>query len=138
MTNSEQMQTDQIVDIISRTLKEFPEVRFSTLFGSAVQGRMSARSDIDIAVAGERRFSAEFKVRLAQALAAGLKREVDLVDLQSVSGLILEQALCKAVIAKNADPELYARLLKRLWYDQADMVPYVRKILEERTAQWLR
>jgi len=67
-----------------------------------------------------------------------LKKEVDLVDLQDVSGLILEQALCKAVIVKNDDHELYARLLKRLWYNQADMMPYVKQILAQRSTNWLQ
>ncbi|KIH75378.1 Predicted nucleotidyltransferase [Geoalkalibacter ferrihydriticus] len=132
------MKLDQMIDIINHTLSDFPEVRFSTLFGSAAQQRLTTRSDVDIAVAGKQKLNVDTKVRLSQALSSALKREVDLVDLQDVSGLILEQALCQAVIVKNADHELYARLLKRLWYNQADMMPYVRQILEHRSAQWLR
>ena len=99
---------------------------------------MTERSDVDIAVAGGRVFSAEEKVRLSQALSHALKREVDLVDLQAISGLILQQALCRGLIVKNDDHALYAGLLKRLWYNQADMMPYVRRILEQRRDSWLR
>jgi hypothetical protein len=67
-----------------------------------------------------------------------LGREVDLVDLQDVSGLILEQALCRSKVLKNADHLVYARLLKRLWYNQTDMMPYVKRILEQRSNRWLR
>ncbi len=121
-----------MIDIINHTLDDFPEVRFCTLFGSAAQERLTAQSDVDIAVAAQRKLTPEDKVQLSQTLCSALKREVDLVDLQDVSGLILEQALCKAVIVKNDDHELYARLLKRLWYNQADMMPYVKQILEQR------
>ncbi|OEU72406.1 MAG: hypothetical protein BA869_02190 [Desulfuromonadales bacterium C00003107] len=123
---------------IERILEDFPEVRFCTLFGSAGQGRMTAQSDVDIAVAGEQKLPIETRVRLAGALSAALGLEVDLVDLQDVAGLILEQALCRSKVVKNADHLVYARLLKRLWYNQTDMMPYVKRILEQRSNRWLR
>lgn len=123
---------------IEHVLEAFPEVRFCTLFGSAGQGRMTAQSDVDIAVAGEQKLPVETRVGLAGALSAALGREVDLVDLQDVSGLILEQALCRSRVVKNADHLVYARLLKRLWYNQTDMMPYVKRILEQRSNRWLR
>jgi putative transposase len=128
----------RLFDEIGGALEDFPEIRFCTLFGSAGQGRMTARSDVDIAVAGEQKLDVETRARLAGALSGALGREVDLVDLQDVSGLILEQALCKSKVVKNADHPLYARLLKRLWYNQADMMPYVKRVLEQRSSRWLR
>jgi hypothetical protein len=89
-------------------------------------------------MAGEQKLTADERVRLVLALSAALGREIDLVDLQDVSGLILEQALCTGQVVKNADHDLYARLLKRLWYNQADMMPYVRRILEQRSSRWLQ
>lgn len=127
-----------LVDEILKVLEDFPEVRFCTLYGSAGQGRMTAQSDVDIAVAAVEPLPVDVRVRLSLALSAAVGREVDLVDLQELSGLILEQALCKAVVVKNVDHPLYARLLKRLWYNQADMMPYVRRVLEQRSNHWLR
>jgi putative transposase len=131
-------ETGPLLRDINRVLENFPEVRFCTLFGSAGQGRLTARSDVDVAVAAERKLSVETRTRLTGALSAALGREVDLVDLQVVAGLILEQALCESKVVKNADHGLYARLLKRLWYNQADMMPYVRRMLEQRSSRWLR
>jgi REP element-mobilizing transposase RayT/predicted nucleotidyltransferase len=131
-------ETGHLLGDINTVLKDFPEVRFCTLFGSAGQGRLTARSDVDVAVAGEQRLRVETRARLATALSVALGREVDLVDLQDVAGLILEQALCRAKVVKNADHSLYAQLLKRLWYNQADMMPYVKRVLEERNGRWLR
>ncbi len=99
---------------------------------------MTEQSDVDIAVASRERLSVETRGRLAVALSCALDREVDLIDLQAVSGLILEQALCTGKIVKNADHDLYAGLLKRLWYNQADMMPYCRRILEHRSRRWLQ
>jgi len=123
---------------ITEVLKGFPEVFFATLFGSAAKGRMTEQSDVDIAVAARTRLSIETRGRLAIELSGALGREVDLVDCQAVSGFILEQALCSGVIVKNADHDLYAGLLKRFWYNQADMMPYCRQILEKRNNRWLQ
>ncbi len=123
---------------ITEVLKGFPQVVFTTLFGSAAKGRMTEQSDVDIAVAAQEKLSAESRGQLAVALSCALEREVDLIDLQAVSGLILEQALGTGKIVKNADHDLYSRLLKRLWYNQADMMPYYRRILEQRSRRWLQ
>jgi predicted nucleotidyltransferase len=125
-------------EIILRVLDGFPEVRFCTLFGSAVHGRITARSDVDIAVAEKQIMPVETRMRLSLTLSAALSREIDLIDLHAVSGAILEEALCNARVVKNSDHVLYASLLKRMWFDQADMMPYVRRMLEERIARWLR
>ena len=129
--------TKQLIRVISDVLEGFPGILFGTVFGSANKERLTPRSDVDVAVAGGKKLSLEEKVELLSALSKALGREVDLIDLQTVSGLILEQALCQASIVKNSDPSVYAELLKRLWYNQADMMPYVRRILEQRAAQWL-
>jgi len=122
---------------IADVLKQFPEIEFCTLFGSAATGRLTDASDIDIAISGAVPLSISQRRALSLELSEALQREVDLIDLQSVSGLILEQALCQAKIIRNNDSELYANLLKRLWYNQADFMPYVKRIMEERVHKWL-
>lgn len=124
--------------LITAVLKDFSTIRFVTLFGSASKGRMTVQSDVDIAVAAAQKLSVAMRGELAVALSCAIGREVDLIDLQSVSGLILEQALCTGQIVKNTDHDLYAGLLKRLWYNQADMMPYYRRILEHRSRGWLQ
>jgi len=123
---------------INEVLKDFPEIFFVTLFGSAAKGRMTTQSDVDIAVASSRKLSIEESAQLVVALSCAIGREIDLIDLQAVSGLILEQSLCHGKIIKNNDHPLYASLLKRLWYNQADMMPYYRRILEHRSNHWLQ
>ena len=124
--------------LISAVLQDYANIYFVTLFGSASKGRMTEQSDVDIAVAASERLSVDTRGRLAVALSCALGKEVDLVDLQAVSGLILEQALCTGRIVKNTDHNLYAGLLKRLWYNQADMMPYYRRILERRSEVWFQ
>lgn len=123
---------------ILRVLSGYPEIRFCVLFGSASRGALTSRSDVDIAVAGAGPLTFEEKAEIAQSLAAALGREVDLIDLSKASGLILQQALCTGRMVKNDDHDLYAALLKRLWYNQADMMPLVRRILEGRSRKWIQ
>lgn len=132
------MSTDQITEIIKTILADFPKIQFATLFGSAYTGRMVASSDVDIAVAAHKKLSVEQRVALSNSLSVALKREVDLVDLNQVSGLILEQAICQSKIVIKNDQALYAGLLKKLWYNQADMMPYVKRILMKRSEEWLQ
>lgn len=132
------MPRDILVTSIKQVLTEFPFIYFGTLFGSACSGRMTASSDVDIAVAGKEQLTVEQRLDLSSRLSQFLGREVDLIDLNQVSGLILEQALCRSVVIWNEEPEIYADLLKKLWYNQADMMPYIRRILDQRTTLWLQ
>jgi predicted nucleotidyltransferase len=122
---------------ILHVLEQFPEVKLASLFGSAARGQLTGRSDIDVAVAAETRLPLETRLAMAVQLSKALHREVDLIDLQDVTGEILQQSLCQGVKLLQKDAELYARLIQRLWFDQADMMPYRRRILAERRRRFL-
>ena len=122
---------------ILHVLEQFPEVKLAFLFGSAARGQLTSRSDIDVAVAAETRLPLETRLAMAVQFSKALHREVDLIDLQDVTGEILQQSLCQGVKLLQKDAELYARLLLRLWFDQADMMPYRRRILAERRRRFL-
>lgn len=122
---------------IRRVLEEYPQIQFATLFGSAACGQMTDQSDIDIAVAAQTALSLDVRIELADRLTQALHREIDLIDLQSVSGTILEQSLVYGRLILKKDAGLYAELIKRLWFNQADMMPYTRRILAERRRRFL-
>lgn len=105
-------QRDDIVLKIREVLKDEPEIVFALLFGSAARDRLTLESDIDIAVAAERPLSYEQRLHLISVFSRTLPWEVDLVDLQSVSGPILQQALCKGVHIKKTSSPVLAQLLK--------------------------
>ena len=81
-------------------LKQHPEIKLCLLFGSAVKGRLEPSSDIDIAVAANRLLKGEEKLEIITNLSAALPKEVDFVDLNSVSDYILQQALSQGEIEK--------------------------------------
>lgn len=118
------------VESIPRVLNDFPEIKVAILFGSAARDRLTPDSDVDIAVAGQGPLVLEMKAALVAHLSEALHHDVDLIDMQLVSGIILQQALCTGVILKS-DDVVYPALLKKMWYNQSDMMPLTRMVLEK-------
>lgn len=114
-----------------------PGLRVAILYGSAAKDRMTARSDVDVAVLFDRPLSAESKMALAAELGAELSRAVDLVDLFSLNGTLLKQILCKGRVFVRRSPEDLAALLCRMTYNQSDMMPYVVRTLQERQERFI-
>ena len=120
-----------VFERIRDVLNNFPEIHVAILFGSAVKNRLTPDSDIDIAVSGEHPLEYSQKSDLHYALSTVLSHEVDLIDLHEVSGLILRQVLGTGVIVKKDSTTLFAALLKKMWYNQADMMPHTLMILKK-------
>src|SRR5215510_10198278 len=130
------MDTD-VQAAILRVLAQFPKVHIAYLFGSAARNCLTSTSDVDIAVAADTRLPLETRLALAARMAQALHREVDLIDLQDVTGEILQQSLCRGTKLLQKDARVHADLIKRLWFDQSDMMPYRRRILAERRRRFV-
>ncbi len=122
---------------IRRVLSRFPDVKLCILFGSTALGKASNRSDVDIAVAGDKALAPDTCLELLEALSVATGREIDLVDLTVSWGPILAQALSKGIVIQNLDTALYAGLISRMLFNQADMMPYYDRILRERRERFL-
>jgi predicted nucleotidyltransferase len=70
-------------------------------------------SDLDIAVAAESSLTFDQKYDLMKALSDAFMREIDLIDLQSVAGPILQEALCTGIIIKKDSAMLFYLLIKK-------------------------
>jgi len=121
---------------VCRILQSYPEIRVAMLFGSAASGRLTKKSDVDIAVAGDAALPMQCRLDLAAELAKGVGREVDLVDMQAVSGLILQQILTTGAMLRK-DVTGYAALLKRMLFEQADMMPYTERVKQAHVERFL-
>ena len=104
-------------------LRRHEIVDLGIVFGSVASGRETEASDLDMAVAASRPLTVQEKIGLIEELAMACGRPVDLVDLNRETGLILHQALTRGTVLVNQNPVLYARLMLRMLYDQADMMP---------------
>ena len=123
--------------IVKEVLFENPQIQIGIVFGSAGSDRQRPSSDVDVAVAAMRPLDSSARMDLIDDLALRLNCPVDLVDLMSVSGVILHQALAKGQIVLNRNPMLYAQLILKMWYDQADLMPNYNMILNRRLESFI-
>jgi len=131
-------QYNKIINSLQDALKLFPEIQVVILFGSATSNRLTPRSDLDIAVAADAPLSFDQKYELTKALSDNCSREIDLIDLQSVAGPILQEALCTGIIVKKDTVSLFYQLIKKMWFNQADMMPLTRMIIINRCKRFVQ
>jgi predicted nucleotidyltransferase len=122
---------------ILERLRAHDGIEAAWLFGSLAAGTADAASDLDVAVLGKVPLPTSEKQTLIEELAQITGRPVDLIDLQTTRGPIVGRILQDGTRLFCDDPPLYAELLKRWWFDQADWMPYRRRILKTRREQWI-
>ena len=112
-------------------------LKLAIVYGSAASGTMRPGSDVDLALLYDQPLSAERKMAIAARLERDLLRTVDLVDLSTISGTILKQVLYKGRVLIQNEEGLFAVLLKKMIYNQTDMMPYVTRTLLERQRRFI-
>ncbi|UIJ38742.1 nucleotidyltransferase domain-containing protein [Desulfobaculum bizertense] len=122
---------NDINETIITTLTPHPEIQLAFVFGSANSGKMRQDSDVDIAVLAKSKLTINMRLTLREELSLALRREVDIVDLFTAYGTILKQILTKGTLILNRSQRAYADLINRMVYDQADMEPLRRRIIEK-------
>jgi predicted nucleotidyltransferase len=127
----------EIIARINEVLSAEPGLELAILHGSAATGKMRADSDVDIALLFSCPLNAEKKMTLTSRLESELLRDVDLVDLSALNGTILKQVLCKGRVLIQTKPGVLAGLIRKMIYNQADMMPYVSRTLIERQRRFL-
>lgn len=122
---------------ILRVLTEYPDIRQAILFGSLAAGCETRESDVDLAIAADKPLDSATRISLIETLAQCTGRPVDLVDLRTVGEPLLGQILAhgKRLLGANSG---YAELIKRHVFEEADFMPYQRRILSERRSAWIR
>lgn len=122
---------------IAELLSVEPGLELAIIFGSAAAHKMRIDSDVDIALLFNCPLSAKCKMEITERLELELLRDVDLVDLSKLSGTILKQALCKGHILIKKDASILAEQVKKMIYNQTDMMPYVTRTLMERQQRFI-
>ena len=123
----------RILNNLKNSLSKYKDIEFAMAFGSILDDKkFNKNSDIDIAIAGKKTFPINYILNLNVDLTSCFSYEFDIIDLSKNSGVILQQALCNGKILVNRNHEIYAQLIKKMWYNQADMMQNVRMIWEKR------
>lgn len=121
---------------IRQILAKHGGVRMAILFGSLAATRATPKSDLDLAVLMGAPLSAETKMTLIGELSQAIGRPVDLIDLHLVGEPLLGQILKHGIRLLGSDGD-YAELLKRHLFEEADFMPYRRRILAQRRRAWI-
>lgn len=115
-----------IISRLSRQLAEDPAVLLAVVYGSTAAGRLHARSDVDLAVAGREPFETAKLIDLSTELSALCGREVQIRDLRRLEGLILHRVLTTGRAIKKLDTTLYAQLAIKALDFAEDLLPALR------------
>ena len=124
--------SQRILDV----LRQHGEIRLAILFGSVAANAASRGSDLDLAVLMDETLSLEIRIALIADLSLVAGRPIDLVDLRIVGEPLLGQIL-RHGLRLAGDSASYAELLKRHLFNEADFLPYHRRILAERRRAWI-
>ena len=130
------MNAPSLENTIRATLASYAGIRMVILFGSLATGHERPESDVDLAVDVGRLLDAESKMALIGKLAERTGRTIDLIDLRTVGEPLLGQIL-KYGKRLAGDDAIYAELIKRHVFEEADFMPYYRRILGERRNAWI-
>ena len=131
------MEDARILSSVRDVLLRQPDIEFACVFGSFAQGRQTPASDIDVAVAAQAPIDPDRRLALNDEVASAAGRPVDLVDLHRAGPLLLTQALTKGKRVVKRDSRVLARLLVKMWYLNADLMPLVRMIQDTRRKRFL-
>lgn len=128
-------QTHNSIAAIRSVLERDPRIRLAIVFGSLAAGRARPESDADVAVLADRPLSAELKMEWIGVLAAATGRPVDLIDLRTAGEPLLGQILKGRRLV--GDAALHGEWIAWHLVEQADFLPYRRRILMERRRAWI-
>lgn len=122
---------------IVSVLERHPSVTMAILFGSLAAGRGRPDSDLDLAVSTTAPLTVVARVELIDELAAAVGRPIDLIDLTQAHGPLLQQVLTTGRLILCRNRTEYAELMRRQAYEEADLMPYYRRILATRRQAWI-
>ena len=125
------------LDAVRDVLLRQPDIEFACVFGSFAEGRQTRASDIDVAVAAREPIDPQRRLALNDAITNAARRPVDLVDLHRAGPLLLTQALTRGKHVVKRDSSVLARLLVKMWYLSADLMPLVPMIHDTRRKRFL-
>ena len=121
----------EVLERLSNYWEKNRDIRLALLNGSAARDQLGAHSDVDIAVATGTVMDSDRKARLQIELAELLGRDVDLIDLETLTGLLQEFLWADAVYLRQ-DPVLVERYTSRAQAFVEDIKPAMMRMIDYR------
>lgn len=124
-------------DLLAHVFRDEPDIILVYAYGSMVNGKPSAESDVDVAVLGRQRLSTERQLRLIRDIAGRVGRPVDLVDLRTVGMPLLRIVLTEGTVVLCRDRRARGELISRMLADVEDFLPLRNRMLRIRLDRWI-
>ncbi len=115
-----------VIQAVKTFFESQDDILLVILYGSQVTDHYTPSSDIDIAIAKKNTITFDEKNRLQLELSVVLKKEIDLLDIQNISGLIHYQVLTTGLCIKKKNNEaevLYHKHTMKALYWYEDYYP---------------
>lgn len=125
------MNQDEIIREVNSYFADKPEMRLIVLYGSVAGQSFSLQSDVDIAVAGDEIFPFEKMLEMNAELQMRLHRDIDLVDLLRVKGLIHYKIVTKGLAIRDSKGLLAEHRIRALGFYE-DMLPQLNEMRRRR------
>ena len=122
---------------MAQVMARHASVSIAILFGSTATGHARPDSDLDLAIATVTPLTSEARIALIEDLALTFGHPVDLIDLDHTHSPLLHRILTQGHMILCNDRTRYAELLLRMVYEEADFMPYYRRILSDRRHAWI-
>jgi len=121
---------EDIAERLKEYLKDKEEVLLAFIFGSAVSGRLTKGSDVDVAVLFSDMPNFQDVLKITTAVSEAIGREVDIVVLNNSSPVIRMQVLKNGKLIKNKNGVIYNNFYVKTVKEYDDL-KHVRKEAEE-------
>lgn len=132
------MKADRALDAVEQVRNFFriTDVPLVLVYGSAAKGAFGPESDVDIAIASAARLETDFILETKSALSIVLGREVDLVDLNAVDGLLLYRIMTEGKRVKT-DRRLFLKFQGKALTLREDFLPLLRLMRMARIGRFI-
>lgn len=96
---------NEVIEKLTIYFDTKPEIILAMLYGSCARRTETETSDVDIAVAMPEALTLDDRLSLQLELSLLLKREIDLVDIRKIAGLLHYKVFTEGICVKKTQPE---------------------------------
>jgi len=107
------------------------------LYGSAAIDNLTDRSDIDLTVGRESGLSYQECCQWSRDLSLLIDREVSIIDIEKMEGIILQEVLVKGITLINEKSHFKARYLSRMYEFTEDILPFQMMGIKKKVKEFL-
>lgn len=114
-----------IIEKCKNILVGYEDIVFAYIFGSYVQGKMRADSDIDIAIYLEKKIDIDTYLEIKAYLSETFKREIDLIILNNATPLLKYEIYKNNILLFARDKSIETNYKVKTLFEYSDMKKYL-------------